>query len=468
MSDDTLADLSIINRRNLLRTVGGVAAFGVTATLNSKGAVAEPGKQQWAFETGGAVRSSPTVAGNTVVVGSGDGKLYAIDVDTGDKVWAYDTTTEFEPSNDNTGNSIGRASNTLNINGIFRTPVPPTPEVEISGSPTVADETVFVGSGDIYSREEYGGGLIAVDIETGEPQWTFDTELLIWSSPTVAEGTVFVGCRDNNLYAVDAETGDQQWAFETDAPVRSSPTVEDGTVFVGSDDSNLYAVDTESGNQQWAFETERVIHSSPTVMDGTVFVGCDDHNLHALDADTGDQRWISETNDSILSSPTVADGTVFVGSGKPYSDETNLYAIAAETGDQQWAFETNGGVYSSPTIADGTVYVGSYDNNIYALDASSGDEQWRFETESSVQSSPTVVDGTVFVGSMDTKLYALDADTTGSSDGSRVRLQTLGHHTDTSETRNTVSIPGFGIGSGITAIGATSYLLKRRLTENSK
>ncbi len=85
-----------------------------------------------------------------------------------------------------------------------------------------------------------------------------------------------------------------------------------------------------------------------------------------------------------------------------------------------------------------------------------------------VQSSPTVVDGTVFVGSRDTKLYALDADTTGSSSGSRVRLQTLGHHIDTSDTRNTVSIPGFGIGSGITAIGATSYLLKRRLTGNSK
>ena len=75
MTDDTQADLSIVNRRNVLRAVGGVAAFGSTVMLSSKRAVAEPGEQQWAFETGGAGRCLPKGGGNTGIVGRGEGKL---------------------------------------------------------------------------------------------------------------------------------------------------------------------------------------------------------------------------------------------------------------------------------------------------------------------------------------------------------------------------------------------------------
>jgi hypothetical protein len=62
------------------------------------------------------------------------------------------------------------------------------------------------------------------------------------------------------------------------------------------------------------------------------------------------------------------------------------------------------------------------------VDAASGDEQWRFQTGDYVDSSPTVVDGIVYVASDDGNLYAVDADVSGSSEGSRVRLGTLGHH----------------------------------------
>ena len=122
-------------------------------------------------------------------------------------------------------------------------------------------------------------------------------------------------------------------------------------------------------------------------------------------------------------------------------------------------------------MADGTVFVGSIDNNLYALSAETGEEQWVVETGSAVFSSPTVVDGTVFVGSADDNLYALDAGVEGSTEGSRVHLGTLGHHGDwqyadqsityRAESEGTDSVPGFGVGSGITAIGATGYLLKR-------
>ena len=45
----------------------------------------------WAFETGDRVLSSPVVSGGTVYVGSADGRLYAIDAETGQEQWAFET-----------------------------------------------------------------------------------------------------------------------------------------------------------------------------------------------------------------------------------------------------------------------------------------------------------------------------------------------------------------------------------------
>ncbi|MER5911896.1 PQQ-binding-like beta-propeller repeat protein, partial [Streptomyces sp. NPDC001982] len=68
--------------------------------------------KRWAFPTGSAVSSSPTVADGVVYVGSDDNNLYAVDARTGKKRWAFPT---------------GSA---------------------VSSSPTVADGVVYVGSDD--------------------------------------------------------------------------------------------------------------------------------------------------------------------------------------------------------------------------------------------------------------------------------------------------------------------------------
>ena len=52
---------------------------------------AETGTEQWAFETGRHVMSSPTVVDGTVFVGSNDNNLYAVDTETGTEQWAFQT-----------------------------------------------------------------------------------------------------------------------------------------------------------------------------------------------------------------------------------------------------------------------------------------------------------------------------------------------------------------------------------------
>jgi len=268
------------SRRRVLQTVSGLTTLGVLGAGSSTTVAADPGDQQWRFETGDLVWSSPTVVGGTVFIGSATVPVHALDAADGTEQWRFET-------------------------GYW-----------VISSPTVVDGTVFVGC--------FDDNVYALDAADGTEQWRFQTDDGVGSSPTVVDGTVFVGSYDNNVYALDAADGTEQWRFETDDYVFSSPTVVDGTVFVGSSDNNVYALDAADGTEQWRFQTDDGVDSSPTVVDGTVFVGSNDNNVYALDAADGTEQWRFETDDVVRSSPTVVNGTVFVG-----SLDDNVYALDA-------------------------------------------------------------------------------------------------------------------------------------------
>ena len=76
--------------------------------------------EQWTYETGRSVRSSPAVIDDTVYFGSRDNSIYALDAAEGIEQWTYET---------------GEA---------------------VNSSPTVIDGTVYIGSSDnsVYALTE--------------------------------------------------------------------------------------------------------------------------------------------------------------------------------------------------------------------------------------------------------------------------------------------------------------------------
>ena len=343
---------------------------------------------QWRFMTEGDVISSPTVLGQTVYVGSGDGRLYALDRDTGARKWTFDA-----------GN-----------------PIP--------SSPAVGGRAIYVGTRD--------GQFFAVDAATGRQRWKVATGALVpwpWghesgdvytSSPAFIDGVVYFGAGDGRVYAVDAASGREKWSAQTGGRVRGSPAVDASRVYVGAADGRVYAFDRASGGVRWKFDTEgvklnsgdfgydrRTVQSSPSVSNGTVFVGARDGWIYALDASTGAERWRFDHKISwINTSPAVVDGIVYAGS----SDAQFVQALDAASGRELWR-TTTGTTWSSPSVAGDVVYSGDGQGRLHALDRKSGKLLWSFRTGSTVHSSPTPAGDLVFVGSTDGGVYALRTGT---------------------------------------------------------
>ena len=173
----------------------------------------------------------------------------------------------------------------VNANDTSRTPARRTVLKTIAGVGLAANFVSSTASAETTNREVWS--------------FTTGTGVAGRSSPTVVNDTVFIGSADNNLYAVDRETGTEQWAFETEGFPSTSPNVIDGTIFFGSLDGNVYAADAATGEQQWVFTTGNEVVPSPTVVDETVYVASSDNNVYAIDAATGMKQWSFETDEAL-------------------------------------------------------------------------------------------------------------------------------------------------------------------------
>jgi outer membrane protein assembly factor BamB len=388
---------------------------------------------KWTFHTGGEVTSSPAIVNGVVYVGSNDGKLYAIDQQTGSEKWHFTT------------------------------------QARIPSSPAVANGLVYFGS--------YDGNFYAVNLATGKLQWKFSntgerryaaTHLhgslpvgetmpdpfdVYLSSPAVWNGAVYFGSGDGNVYSLDAVSGALQWKFQTGNVVHASPAIAEGRLYIGSWDSYFYALDAATGKELWRFKTgedpdihnQTGIQSSATVTDGVVYFGCRDSNLYAVDAATGRLRWAFNNKGSwVISSPVVHLGKVYFAT----SDSAMLHILDAQSGAPVDSVKFHWLFFSSPSIAGNTLYLAGQDGKLLAIDLASRKVIWTFQSEASrknlaaltkpdgspkyedafssnfyddmivgvskmhtvgtMLSSPVVSGNMVYIGSADGNLYAID------------------------------------------------------------
>ena len=176
----------------------------------------------------------------------------------------------------------------------------------------------------------------------GRERWRFERESYPPTRPTVADGTVYVGSGSHAVHAIDAASGRERWTAGLGSRARglavlpSGSGVEGaaGTVYVGCNDYHLYALDAATGDRRWRRRTRGFV-SPPAVAGGVVyaantyFVGGveedgsaeRDEAVHGFDAASGDRLWTVELGEqtrtgqtpSVFGSPVlVADGALFV------------------------------------------------------------------------------------------------------------------------------------------------------------
>jgi outer membrane protein assembly factor BamB len=318
--------------------------------------------------------TAPAVYGDTVVVGSYDG-VRAVEVATGDRVWAVDREQVRGVAAAADAILASAEDRVFALDPADGTRLWTTPLGEDGARPpTVAGERAYVGVGDEPA-------VVAVELASGEIAWRRRLRGdWLPASVAVADGTVYAGTATGAVTALDTGTGEERWSTPVVEPpeearrdlsfglgVAPAVDVAGGRVVVGDETGVLHAVDAASGDRTWSF-------APPTRKRA---------RARARDRD--------EAFDGFAwGGAAVADGTVYAG-----CEDGRLYALDAATGEPTWRFWAWGGVESRPAVTDAAVYVGADDAMVYALDRATGDRHWEAATDGRVRAGPAVVDGTV-------------------------------------------------------------------------
>ena len=293
---------------------GRVYAVGAEGFDNPIWQFPEPGLNSVGVIFGGVTYSQTS---NTVYFGSDDGKLYALDANTGESK--------------------------LGTGGVFF-----PAEGPIWGAPLVKGGVVYFGTmdGRLYGVSENGGKTLE-----------FRAGGAIAATPIVEEGVAYVGSFDKSMYAVPINGGlnaRETWKYSTNSWIWADALFGEARgqdiVFISSLDGSVHAVDAASGSLLWAepFIASEGIRGTPALVsksgsggqfsslaDKVLVVGSRDGRVYGLDPQTGAPAWdapfntrdLGDDGGQILAPVGYRGNTAYIVTSK-----YDIFAIDANTG----------------------------------------------------------------------------------------------------------------------------------------
>ena len=327
--------------------------------------------------------------------------LYAVDRESGQQVW------EFIPETDWGLVSVSVYGNQVYFwaeNTIYALDA-------LSGTEVWTLDTEYISGFGMFKAAEEGiyyvsGGsqVLAIEFETGQERWSFDTGSSIfddfcgnYGSLVITDENVYLGT-DENLFALDRNTGVQVWKhqfeFLSDCVFVEAIQVQDGMVYFSKstdETGTVYALDDQSGQIIWNYSMDLEQYpftESLIVQDGVVFYVPSFYNkpggtLVALDGQTGQEIWTHEIEEKDWGGMSLLGhkNNIFLGTSQI------LYKIDSSIGEAKLYFplfvEGNyeGGLCSDMsgdlgiywlTIGESNAYFGSHCGRVYALDLERG------------------------------------------------------------------------------------------------
>ncbi|QQS47031.1 MAG: PQQ-binding-like beta-propeller repeat protein [Acidobacteriota bacterium] len=188
-----------------------------------------------------------------VVIGEGDGWVRSYEVETGKKLWEFDT---------NPKDSVW-----------------PKTRNEIISTPIIYDNKVYIANGQDPEHGEGVGHLYCIDatkrgdLTTSGVVWHFDKIRRSISTGALHQGLLYYPDFSGFLHCIDAKTGKELWQHDMFAAIWGSPLVADGKVYLGDEDGDVVIL--EAGPEKKLIAELNMgssVYSSPVPANGALFI----------------------------------------------------------------------------------------------------------------------------------------------------------------------------------------------------
>jgi outer membrane protein assembly factor BamB len=233
ISGEVLANPVITKDKVIVKTIdGNLYAFD-----------SKKGNQIWIVNHGAPelvlkASSSPVVMGNLLLVGFSDGKLDAIDINTGALVWQR---------------SIAYASGASDVERL----------VDIDADPIIDGKVAYIAS--------YQGYLGAISLNDGQFLWQKPAS--VYKNMTLGTDTLYLTDSDDVLWSIAKNTGKVNWKQDTlKARGLTEPVLMNNHLIVGDNTGYLHVISLETGELLARSQLSGAIDSAPVATKGKLYV----------------------------------------------------------------------------------------------------------------------------------------------------------------------------------------------------
>lgn len=214
---------------------------------------AADGKQLWTAEHGAPslvlkASSSPIILGNLVLIGFSDGKLDALELDSGRLVWQR---------------SIAYGSGSSDVERL----------VDIDSDPIVKDKIAYIAS--------YQGYIGALSLEDGQFIWRKPGS--VYKNMVLSANTLYLTDSNDVLWSIDSHSGNVNWK-QTSLKARglTEPTLVGNQLIVADKTGYLHVLDTQTGDLIARSQLSGGVTVSPSVSGRNLYVLTDNGMLNQL------------------------------------------------------------------------------------------------------------------------------------------------------------------------------------------
>lgn len=300
------------------------------------------------------LRQRPAIEGERVFVSNDEGRVLALDINTGKTVW------------DTEAVKTGKEGNRI----LFwrRQAI----DAGLSGSPGVGNGLVVIGG--------RNGEVVAFDADSGAERWRAAVTSEVLATPLITGGLVIVRSNDGRTFGLDAGDGTRKWVFDRGLPglgIRGngSPVAGNGLAYLGYDDGSVIALRLTDGQRVW----------------------------EQLVAEPDGRNDLERMAD--------VDGEIQVGFDALYASSYKGQTMAIDTSNGRPLWNRDAGGYGGIALLSDRLVLADRNGTVWALDRSNGSALWKQDVLARRQlTSPAVHGDYAVFGDLDGYLHWIRID----------------------------------------------------------
>jgi eukaryotic-like serine/threonine-protein kinase len=214
------------------------------------------------------------------------------------------------------------------------------------------------------------GDLVALNVETGKPEWSYPLKAAAWESPGTVGLRVFAGSNDGSVYAFNGDTGQVEWQQHLGAAINTSVRAVESAVYAGTGDGVMHRLATGTGERLSSLKVDPVLKpaTAPLVTRDAVIVlladqGANYRGLVSLDPALGRINWRLTPPDRWSTTRIFAtERAVLLGTP---SGEVIAYCVA--DGSSAWSLKLSNAPIRAIGGSDEIIFAGTPQGTLYAI-----------------------------------------------------------------------------------------------------